>query len=345
VTTIDTPGEADFARMARAKVGSARVMFNWGHVEPSPGTYDWSETDRIVAYAALHRIPLLPFLYGTPDWARDCSGVPPRLCDRVSPLRSAQGRERWPLFVRALAERYSPGGTLWSATIVEQILGPLLGGGPPPNFPITRWQVWNEPNSGTFFQPSPTPAAYHALLASTAGAIRAVDPSANIVMAGLFGTPPRGQPLPRFLDRMYRIPGARNLFDAVAVHPYSATSAGIIAQLEAARGVMRKRGDKRGRLLLTELGWGSRKPPKKKRRTSLYKGPKGQSKMLRSSFKLLTAKRRKYRIDGLYWFSWRDAAAGGGGNCLLCESFGLLSAGSAAKPAFAAYRSFTGGAG
>ena len=262
----------------------------------------------------------------------NCTGVPASYCDRVDPLRGSAGRTGWPAFAAALTARYGPTGSFWSNS--SDTFNP-------PFKPISRWQVWNEPNSSTFFRPSPTPQAYYQLLSTTVGAIRSVDPSARIVLGGLFGTPPNGTSMPRFLDRLYRIKGAKSLFDAVAVHPYSPDLAGITLQLEQAREVMRKRKDSRTPLTLTEIGWSSQR--KGKRGSSLYKGIKGQRSILKSSFKLLTAKRKRYRVDGVSWFSWRDLPQGQGGACLLCESFGLLRADSSAKPAMGAFTRFTGG--
>jgi hypothetical protein len=335
VTTSTTLTDQDMKRMGKAEVGTLRVMFNWGEIQPSPsGGYNFAATDRLVALAARNGVRLLPFFYGTPEWARNCSGVPARLCDRVDPLRSAAGRQGWPKFVAAVVGRYGGNGTFWASGGIEQVLGP----GPSAALPIGRWQVWNEVNSQTFFQPKPSPKRYRALLESTSAAIRSADPSASVVLAGLFATPPRGQTMTRFLSGLYRISGTASLFDAVALHPYSPDLRGMALQIESARTVMRRAGDAKGRLLVTELGWGSAK--RGGRGSGLYKGPRGQRKMLGSAFKLLAAKRKRYRLDAVLWFSWRDLPRGAAGNCLLCESFGLLRSNGKAKPAFGAFARF-----
>ena len=46
------------------------------------------------------------------------------------------------------------------------------------------------------------------------------------------------------LGRIYRVPGARNLFDVVAVHPYTKTPQGVLTILG-----VRAAGDERGRRL------------------------------------------------------------------------------------------------
>lgn len=323
--------------MGRAGVGTLRVMFNWGEIQPiQDGPYDFADTDRIAAVAAANGIRLEPFLYGTPGWARDCSGVPAAYCDRVDPLRSAAGWDGWPKFAAAIAARYGSRGTFWSSGQFR--LPP--GSAAAPALPIIRVQVWNEANSATFFRPTPSATAYHRLLAVTAGAIRGADPEARIVLAGMFYSPPSGVKMPKFLDQLFRISGARSLFDYVAIHPYAPSVEGIEIQIKQARRVMRRRGAAKMRMLITELGWGS---AKRKGRGPLYKGSKGQARMLRSAFRMILGERKRHRIDGLFWFSWRDLPAGTAGQCILCESFGLLRAGGGSKPSLRAYARFTGG--
>ena len=75
----------------------------------------------------------------------------------------------------------------------------------------------------------------------------------------------------------------------------------------------------------------------------LYKGLAGQSQMLTKSFNFAVKNRKRYRLRGVSWFSWRDLPPDKVGNCILCESFGLLSADGSAKPAFSSFVGFTGG--
>ena len=337
VNTIFHPTDADLAQMGRAHAGVVREPFGWAELEPTPGSYNFANFDRVVAGAASQGMTMLPFVYGTPAWARDCAGIADFFCDRVTPLRSAQGAQRWPELMRALVDRYGPNGTLW--TDPQDAYSP-------PYQPIRTWQIWNEANSGTYFRPRPRPKAYYELLKSASNAIRSRDQGAQIMLAGLYGSPPKppdglpGVPLGRFLDRLYRFKQAKSLFDGVAVHPYSPSIKGIARQLSGARQVMVEHGDKKTPLYLTEMGWGSGGSAKA---ISLYKGLAGQSQMLTNAFKFALKNRKRYRLRGVSWFSWRDLAPGQLGNCLICESFGLLANDGSAKPAFSAFVGFTGG--
>jgi hypothetical protein len=328
-TSTFQPDSADLSRMGQARLGNLRLPFGWEELEPSPGTYNFSNFDRVIAGAAAQGIPVRPFLFGTPPWARDCTGIPAFYCDRVTPMRTPLGSQRWPILLQTLVGRYGPHGSFWTdPTDVYS----------PPYDPITEWQLWNEPNSATYMRPSPTPQAYMQLLSSGSRAIRQADPSAKIILAGLFGTPPNGMTMWRFLDRLYRFKGARSLFDAVALHPYSPNIKGIQLQLAKAREVLRENHAKRTPIYLTEIGWGSGTGS-----SNLYKGVKGQSKMLTAAFKFSRKNRKRYRIAGVDWFSWRDIPADMTGNCALCASFGLLNLDHTPKPSFTAFTRFTGG--
>jgi hypothetical protein len=330
VTPVAAPTNADLAAMGRARVAVLRQPIAWADIETTPGTYFLSEFDRIIAGAASNGIEVQPFIVGTPPWARNCAGVPDFYCDRVTPLASPQGRSAWPVFLRVLAQRYGPNGTLWSDQTDALT---------PPYRPIRTWQIWNEQNSSTYFRPKPTPKAYFKLLKTSVQAIRSVDPGAKIVLGGLFGTPPKPSPtIWGFLDRLYRFKGVKGLFDAVALHPYSPNIKGIRHQLRRTREVMRRNRDRKTPLYLTELGWGSDPGG-----GPLYKGVGGQAAMLSSSFKFALENRKRYRIRQVVWFSWRDLPPSAVGNCLLCASFGLLNVDSTTKPSYGAFTGFTGG--
>ena len=89
------------------------------------------------------------------------------------------------------------------------------------------------------------------------------------------------------------------------------------------------------------MGWGS--DPPGTGGSPLYKGAEGQAQLLSKSFRFSLSNRKQYRIAGVSWFSWRDLSPSERGNCVLCESFGLLNADSSTKPSYNAYVSVTGG--
>src|SRR5437588_228155 len=50
---------------------------------------------------------------------------------------------------------------------------------------VHTWEIWNEPNISQFWQPKPNVTAYTALLKAASITIKAADPSAQVVSAGL----------------------------------------------------------------------------------------------------------------------------------------------------------------
>ncbi len=88
---------------------------------------------------------------------------------------------------------------------------------------VDVYQIWDEPNLAAQWGGRPVnPAAYADLLVRTARAIRAADPDARIMLAGLAPTSEAGpQNLSdvRYLERLYEA-GAAPYFDIVAAKPY-----------------------------------------------------------------------------------------------------------------------------
>jgi hypothetical protein len=324
------PTAAEFQRMKQGGAGSVRFQLSWPAIQPTPsGPFDWSQVDPQVAGAAESGLTMLPFLFGTPAWAGDCSGVNPSVCDRVLPTRSAVGETGWKLFLAEAVKRYGPTGTFWTDTSDQYN---------PPYSPIRLWQIWNEPNSAEFAPPRPSAISYYRLLQISNAAIKGVDPGASIVLAGLF------RPVRNFLTQLYRQAGARDLFDVVALHPYSATLEDLSARLQEARTVMKRAGDRATPLWVTELGWGSAKRGSVRiPLQNLLLGVKGQARMLRQALNLLVATRGRYNLQRVIWFTWKDIPAGAGGRCYLCESAGLFSAGGAPKPSWREFTRIAGG--
>ena len=121
------------------RVGTLRINFVWGAVQPTAGApYDWSHYDAIIGAAAQQGIRVLPTVYSSPPgWRR---GRTTRRPDGFSgPFRA---------FVQAAAQRYGSNGTFWSSN-------PAI-----PKTPVTDWQLWNEMNSPSFWFHKPSAKQY-----------------------------------------------------------------------------------------------------------------------------------------------------------------------------------------
>lgn len=328
VLPIGNPSVGEFQRMGRANVGTLRLFVVWPDVEPSPDNYDWSFLDYYVANAAENGTELLPFLYGTPSWAgAKCGGLDPETCERVPPL-TKQAKAAWTDFLQDFVARYGPQGTFWSETSV-------------PYLPVTRVQVWNEPSSQTYWRPRPNPKKYGALVKISDNAIAAVDPTVQIVLAGVFPSPELGKQtrFTKFLEILFDVKGIAKHFDVAAFHPYARTVTRLKNQIKTFRKLMRKGGVGGKPLWITELGWGSAEPFENR---PLIKGLEGQRILLEQSFQLLEQGASKWKLAGVVWYSFRDPGFGFEG-CPFCESAGLFDVNGDPKPAWFSYVQKTGG--
>jgi polysaccharide biosynthesis protein PslG len=324
------PGPEDIARMAEGKVGILRLVLPWAVLDPSPksGDGDFSTIDPAVLEAAKHGIEVVPTIYGTPDWVAnylDGNDCAPN-CGPFAP-QSDEALKAWKKFDAELVDRYGPDGSIWSDNPEVDKL------------PIRRWQIWNEQNSPTFYQPKVDPAAYERVLEAGSEAIKERDPGAEIIMGGMFGTPFKGKAPGEsswdYLREIYAIDGAADAFDAVAAHPYAAHEKKIEYQVEKLRAEVERADDDAG-LWITEVGASSDEGP-----SALERGPEGQAKSLTDAFNYFLAKREAFDIEGVTWYSWRDTDDN---QCDWCPGSGLFEKDALEpKPAWEAFVAFTGG--
>jgi len=311
----------DFELMEKAGVRSIRLPLYWHGVErfsPFLSPANWSGFDREVALAAEYGMRVFPFVWGSPRWvAGDI---------HLEPTRNSWGARSWASFLRRAVLRYGPRGSFWREN-------PDL-----PYLPIRAWELWNEPNIVTFAHSS-NPERFARLIRAGGRAIHRANRGSKAILGGLFGRPlqiPPNVAAGDFLNRIYRTRrGIKKHFDGIALHPYVADAKAIGPQVRNLRRVMRKHRDGRTRIYLTELGWGS-----DSHQTRWERGLRGQARQLDRSFSMLVRNRRKWRVGGIWWFSWADIPAGG---CQFCDSAGLLTEDRKAKPAWYSFSRWTGG--
>jgi hypothetical protein len=310
---------SDFELMRAADVESVRLPLFWTLVQSEPPTVadaDWSGFDREVRLAAESGITVMPFVWGSPEWAA------PQVIDL--PVRSSWQRWGWTKLLREAARRYGPEGSFWEDN-------PEL-----PFLPIRRWEIWNEENIVTFAD-DPDPAAFATLIRISGRALHRVDPSSKVIVGGFFGRPlqvPPNVASGDYLSRLYRAGNVKPYFDGVALHPYVARARAMGSQLTNLRRIMRVHNDGGTPLYVTELGWGSRAGP-----TRWERGLRGQANQLSQAFAMLSAQRLRWGVAGVWWFTWTDE----GGECVFCRSAGLLTERRRAKPAWYRFNAWTGG--
>jgi hypothetical protein len=268
------------ALMRASGVEAIRVAVYWAEAQPSrDAPIDWSETDRVFAMAATERLRVLPVVLRAPAWAREDPAV------MASPPR---GDAAYAAFLTALVARYGPHGSFWPAH-------PDL-----PRRPQRQWQIWNEPNIDTYWSsPRPFATRYVRLLRASYRALKAADPGAEVVLAGFANFSWRA------LADAYRA-GARRWFDVAAVHPFSGRLENVLKIVRLTRTAMRRAGDRRKGLIISELTWPSARG--KTRTTIGFETTEaGQATRLRNAYRALLRIRRSARIRQIFWYTWLSA--------------------------------------
>ena len=166
---------------------TAVTIFSWREIEPARGEYRWQTPDEVVNGAAFYNLDLVVRLDQPPAWASPAATLNAPPADLGDYAR----------FVSAVAARYQ---------------GRMAG-----------YIIWNEPNLAVNWggQP-PDPPAYVALLKAAFTAIKAADPGALVISAGLAST--NQQDATALDDRLFVqamvAAGAAPYFDALGAHPY-----------------------------------------------------------------------------------------------------------------------------
>ncbi len=235
---------AQFAGMGRAGVDTVRTVFRWSEMQTGDGgPVEFGETDVLVSAATRNRVSLLPIVLGVPGWA---AKYPGRL---GSPPRRGEAAR----FLAELIARYGTDGSFW-------LEHPELE-----KRPLRYWQMWNEPEIEAYWNEPKFWVGYAKLVKASFRALRRADPRARLVLAGSVGVSWES------LDRLYR-QGIKKHFDVAAIHPYTGSPDEVAEIVRRNRRVLRRWGEGKKPLWITELSWpaskGRMKPPSGLRRVA-----------------------------------------------------------------------------
>jgi hypothetical protein len=274
----DAHREKTFADQAAAGVRLVRQPFNWSAIELASGRYELGQYDRFVAAAARHRIRVMPILFDAPDFrerAATSGSPPPRsFRDMVT-------------FAQVLWWRYGPRGTLWRQH-------PEL-----PMMPVRSWQVWNEPSLRKYWPPKPSASQYGRMLRQVGSILSAVDPSAEVVTAGIPASRLQSAvPFTRYLRGLGRTEAP---YDTLAVNAYARSVPELMRNLRAARRLLDRSGRRRTKIWITELGWSDAGP-----RSRFRAGRRGQARLIEHAFRAIERERKRLRLRGVVYHSWMD---------------------------------------
>lgn len=210
-------------------VEDVRVYIPWVYTEPLRGQYNWAPIDAIMNAAKARNMGVLAMANSTPIWAGTAGSFPgARTPDPVA----------YADFMTQVATRY--GKT------------------------ISAYEVWNEVNCVCFYDPV-SPSSYAQLLQAAYPAIKAADPTATVIAAGLGSVFTFGgvtmNPVD-YVNAMYAA-GAKNFFDALAFHPYHeglkfSDGEGVplapLTQIQNIYDLMVANGDAAKKIWITEYG-------------------------------------------------------------------------------------------
>ncbi len=308
--------QADLARetglMRSAGLGSVRLAVYWRDLQPAAGgPIDWAPVDRVVAATARRRLAVLPVLVRAPTWATGGDAREGAVPDPAA----------YAAFCREAVLRYGPRGSFWRENAAL------------PAVPVRAWQVWNEPDIDRYWVGTPWPSTYVTLLRAARGAIKGADPRAQVVAAGLTNDSWRD------LAALYRA-GGRGQFDVAAIHPFSRRVENVLKIVRLARDAMRRAGDARAPLALTEVSWTSGQG-----RSTLNYGwettERGQAERLRAALTGIVRLRRSHRLHSVHWYTWLSPEVGDDESFSYAGLRRLRGGGIVSKPALAALRRVT----
>src|SRR3954452_12903264 len=221
-------GAAETEVMARSGIEAVRIPIYWRTEQPDrDGPIDFSQSDRMIAMAAARGFSVLAVVLQRPRWAAKEPSVV------WSPPADPQDYAR---FTTELVARYGPAGSFWAER-------PDV-----PRHPVRAWQIWNEPGQGYFWAPNPSPGDYVALLRAAHTAIKAADPGARVVLAGL------NERAWKAIVRIYKA-GGGGLFDVAAGDPLTRQTGNVVRIVDLVRRAMARHGGARTPLIVTELSW------------------------------------------------------------------------------------------
>lgn len=267
-----------FSSMESTGVETVRTTFNWAAAQPvEGGPIGFTQTDALVGAAAARGMTVLPVIIYAPSW----DAAPHDPGTLANPVDDAP----YAAYAAALVHRYGPHGSYWSEHPRTRAL------------PIRRWQIWNEPNFNYYWR-QPFAASYVRLLAAAHGAIHAADRGAQVVLAGFPNL------AWKLLDTVYSVRGAARDFEIAAVHPYTQQPANVIRFLQYVRDSMKRHGDARKSLLVTETGWNSSNGHHPADNFCCQTSESGQLAKVRAELPMLATHRRSMNLLGFYFYTW-----------------------------------------
>lgn len=277
-----------------------RLGLHWDRLEPNPGRWQLHELDRLMQVMSDEQLKPLVYLVGSAPFASSApNGV--SNADQYPPINAQ-------LFASSfsyLANRYPQ---------------------------VSAWQVWNEQNIPSFWQPAEDPAHYRNLLETSLQQLSSTQPTATQVIGGhayYSQMPLRGGLMLEALLQQGSLKPDR----VTAYHPYTQTPEGdvpasgdFLSNAGTLNQHLRRNGS--GPIWATEFGWSSYAGPVEMQPII---GELGQADYMLRRLALMSA----MDFDKVFLFTLSDLDARA---TVRDRSYGLLRLDGSEKPAYGALK-------
>ncbi|TCQ83933.1 beta-xylosidase [Pseudomonas sp. JUb52] len=279
-----------------------RIDLHWDIMEPEQGQLRTAELDELTQTLSTRQLKSEMYLVGSPDFA---SSGPFGVANRGA---------------------YPPRDpALYASSLVKFAS----------RYPsVQAWQVWNEPNLPSYWQPFEDPERYARLLQASVEAMRSQAPGREVVMGGMAyysQMPVRGGLMLESLGKL----GVQRLGTVIAYHPYSQYPEGddpkardfiVRAQLlnEKLRGIAPPA------IWADEWGWSSYPGPQEEQNII---GEEGQADFVLRRLALMSA----LDYDRIFLFALSDLD---GRASVRDQHYGLLRLDGSPKPVYRALQRF-----
>jgi hypothetical protein len=293
------PCQEDLAKavalMKEAGVAWVRMDFLWEEIEPEPGKFKFDKYDEIVDLLNQNNINILAILNYSADWAKSC------------PEWNCPPKEN-KLFVN------------YAGRVIEHYKNK-----------IKYWEVWNEPDSRTYWTKQDGLKSYCALLKDVYIAAKQIDPECKILNGGLANGLAS-------INHLYDN-GAKDYFDILNIHHFQTplnpnAIKAVIAYPKLAYKIMTRNGDGHKKIWITEIGCPGVKFGLNAKNWWMGKNPneRQQANWLK---KIYTELLKDKNVERVFWAFFRDCL-GHWDNGV--DYFGLVRWDLSRKPSFKAYQ-------
>ena len=201
--------------MQSARVGWVRLDFLWEDIEPVEGKFDFAKYDNIVGLLRNKGIHILGILHYSTNWASACGkwNCPPK------------DNKIFVNYASKVIQRYK-----------DQ---------------VKHWELWNEPDSATYWEKQDGLKSYCILLKEVYLAAKQVDPECKILNGGIangLGS----------INHLYDN-GAKDYFDILNIHFFqtplhSGSIKAVASYPKLAYKIMQRNGDGGKDIWITEIG-------------------------------------------------------------------------------------------